>query len=156
MRLLPVAVALALAAGAAAAAWPAAPDSEIVRVRALPWHRASTPVAPAPRPPVALLFVLPSCPHCEGVVRAADAEAARLGLDLRVIAGEGPEEARAWAMRVRLRAPLVLDSARALRRALLVRFVPTLVVVGADGSAQRLVGDRGTAATRSALRTLQP
>lgn len=156
MRVVPVAVALALAAGAAAAAWPAAPESEVIRVDALPWHRAAAPAPAAPpaRPPIALLYVLPSCPHCEEVVRTADAEAARRGLDLRVIAGDRAEDANAWAMRVRLRAPLVHDSASALRRALLVRYVPTLVVVRTDGRAERLVGDRGPNATRSFLRAL--
>lgn len=82
--------------------------------------------------PAALLYVLPSCSHCDAAAVAFAKETQRRRLRALIVAGSGSAEAQEYRVRHAL-PPIATDSAREFARAAGIRLVPSLVTV-ANGS----------------------
>ena len=137
LPLMLVAVLVAAASGREPTGEPAPPSSA-----RLPWARltGAATTAPQTRRPHALLYVSATCPHCEGVARYVDSLAASAAVPLVVVSADPPSAMTAWRARTGVRAPILTDSSRAMRRALLLRFVPTLVAYDVTGEGRRVTG----------------
>jgi hypothetical protein len=149
--LLPVltaaAAAVAVVETGASAPAPAAASSATV----LPWRRVDMHREPAPATsePVVLLYVAASCPHCEGVATYTDSAAHAQGRRLLVVSADADSTMRRWRARTGVRAPIVFDTARAMKRALGVRFVPLVVAWHANGTSRRATGADRVAVRRA-------
>lgn len=108
----------------------------------LPWRRVAMGAEPAPAEgePVALLYVSATCPHCEGVATYTDSTMRAHGRRLLVVSADDDSTMRQWRGRTGVQSPIVRDSARAMKRALNVRFVPLLVAWSATGDAKAVTG----------------
>ena len=108
----------------------------------LPWGRLTGAPTAVPHTgrPHALLYVSATCPHCEGLARYVDSLAASTGVPLVVVSADAPSAMTAWRARTGVRAPILTDASRAMQRALLLRFVPTLVAWDAAGQGRRVTG----------------
>jgi hypothetical protein len=111
-------------------------------VTALPWRRVDLGTAPAPTPNerAVVLYVSASCPHCGRVSAYVDSTVRADGRRLIVLSTDPPAAMEAWATRTGVRGILARDTARAMRRALDVRFVPTMIAWDAAGRGWRVTG----------------
>lgn len=127
----------AVAAGVATLSVPRAQPVDGRRVRAalLPVERVTLgdERLALPHGRSALLYVLPSCRHCDSAVGIFGAALRRPGFQGFVIAGSGRVEAEAYRRRFGLPA-IGVDSSRGFARGAGVSLVPTLISV-ADSSA---------------------
>ena len=117
-------------------------ESPVPSEQLMPWRRTAIAASDLPsrgaRPIV--LYVSAACPHCEGVTRYVDSVARAHRRRLIVVSADADSVMARWMARTGIAAAVVRDTALAMRRALDVRFVPTLVTWRADGSALRVVG----------------
>jgi hypothetical protein len=118
---------------------------------ALPWRRMAMGTEPVPSASerAAILYVSATCPHCEGVATYADSVMRSHGRRLLVVSADTDSAMRAWRARTGVRAVVVRDSARAMKRALNVRFVPLLVAWNTNGGARSATGDDRVAVRRA-------
>jgi hypothetical protein len=130
--------ALALSRGGGTAA---ASESSL-RIQALPWKRVTFDRSALPRfeHGTVLLYVAAACPHCAGIATYLDSAAVADGRTLLILSADPANTMDAWRRRHGIRAGVVGDTAIAMRRALHVRAVPTMVAWGSDGTAHRVVG----------------
>lgn len=106
----------------------------------LDWHAVTinaVPVAP-PSPPSAMLYVVPSCPHCEGAARVFVRELTSRQSRGLLIAGSNSELADAYQRKLGIQQQIAVDSTRAFARSAAIKVVPTLVVLPTDGPARVL------------------
>lgn len=119
-------------------------DADAARVpvkSALPWSAVGDSSAPTPAAASrAILYVSAACPHCEGVARYVDSLARTAGVPLVIMSPDADSLMALWRRRTGVQAPIRRDARRAMRRALLVQYVPTLVAWDADGRGWRAVG----------------
>ncbi|MCE2942989.1 MAG: peroxiredoxin family protein [Gemmatimonadota bacterium] len=117
-------------------------ESPVPSEQLMPWRRTAIAASDLPsrgaRPIV--LYVSAACPHCEGVTRYVDSVARAHRRRLIVVSADADSVMARWMARTGIAAAVARDTALAMRRALDVRFVPTLVTWRADGSALRVVG----------------
>lgn len=117
-------------------------ESPVPSEQLMPWRRTAIAASDLPsrgaRPIV--LYVSAACPHCEGVTRYVDSVARAHRRRLIVVSADAGSVMARWMARTGIAAAVARDTALAMRRALDVRFVPTLVTWRADGSALRVVG----------------
>jgi hypothetical protein len=136
-----LAVVAGVAAFVAAQARPAGPPRNASVVPgSLDWHAVTVDGVPVGRPfrPSALLYVLPSCAHCDQAVRVFVRETNKRKLPGLLIAGSSAQEAKAYQRKLAVKRPIAVDSARVFARSAGIRVVPTLVVVPTDGPARVL------------------
>lgn len=136
-----LAVLAGIAAFVAAQARPAGPRrTASVVPRSLDWHAVAVDGVPVGHPfrPSALLYVLPSCVHCDQAVRVFVSETNKRRLPGLLIAGSRAQDAKAYQHKLALRRPIAVDSAGVFARSAGIRVVPTLVVLPADGPARVL------------------
>ena len=107
------------------------------------------------RPPFVLLYVDSHCAHCSRAAVLADSIATARGLRAVLASRDTRADADAYAQRLGLHRPLVVDSSGALLRASTTRAVPTLVLFHADCSRELIVGFIGDARYRAALAGLE-
>lgn len=88
------------------------------------------------RPPLAILYVLPSCPHCAPAVRAFDVEGRARGLRTMVLSGSGAGDVADYQRKTQLRTAIAVDSGRAFARSAGVKWVPSLILVSSAGVAR--------------------
>lgn len=131
-RISPAAVLAAVAAGAALLAASGTRDVDARRLptASLPWQAVR-----ANGSPLALrggrhevLYVLPSCRHCDSAVMTFVRARPRAGVERTVVAGSGAAKAEAYRRRFALSA-IGIDSAAVFARAAGIRLVPSLVTV---------------------------
>jgi hypothetical protein len=72
-----------------------------------------------------------------------------------MVSVDPPAAAESWRSRLRLHAPVVADTAHAMRRALLVPYVPTLVTIDRRGVARTIAGAGRRVDARHALESLR-
>lgn len=156
LRVALAALVLSLVGSTVVAGRPAADPPRTLRPTQLPLHRTSAPPSlRQPAAPAAYLFVAASCPHCVGVSRYADSLRLALGVPLVIVSLDPPDVAESWRGRTRLLAPVIADTARALRRALLIQYVPTLVTIDRQHVARTVVGAGRRVDAREALESLR-
>ncbi len=122
----------------------------------LPLHRTTAaPTLRQPRAPAAYLFVAATCPHCAGLSRYTDSLRLALGVPLVIVSLDPLDVAESWRSRTRLLAPVIADTARAMRRALLVQYVPTLVTIDRAQTTRTVVGAGRRVDVRRAMDALR-
>lgn len=128
----PAAVLAAVAAGAVllAASGTRDIDARQLLAASLPWHAVRVAGSPlvlrGARHEV--LYVLPSCRHCDSAVMTFVRAGSRSGVERTVVAGSGAAEADAYRRRFALSA-IGTDSAGLFARAAGIRLVPSLLTV---------------------------
>jgi hypothetical protein len=106
----------------------------------LDWHAVTindVPVAP-PLPPSAMLYVVPSCPHCEAAAKVFVREVTNLRSQGLLIAGSNSEVADAYQRKLGIQQRIAVDSTRAFARSAAINVVPTLIVLPTHGPARVL------------------
>lgn len=115
--------AVALVAGDAPA-----PRGQVVKaVDSLPWDQVlidGRPLTAAP-PPAAVLYVLPTCEHCDSAAVTFASAIRGIGLNGLIISASGQAPAAEYRRRLNL-PPLATDSTLAFARAAGIRVVPVL------------------------------
>jgi hypothetical protein len=88
------------------------------------------------RLPAAILYVLPSCPHCEFSARAFEDETRSRGITALVVAGSDAGDVREYRHRIGLRRAIAVDSGRSFARSARIEWVPSLVLISSSGKAR--------------------
>jgi len=94
----------------------------------------------ANRRPRALLYIQPSCVHCEPAAVLFTSETRRLRVNGLIISGSGGLEAARYARGLPI-GEIALDSTGQFRRSAGIRWVPTLVIVPPRGRPRVVVLD---------------
>lgn len=118
-----VAGAVALVSGNAPA-----PRGQVVKaVDSLPWDQVLVDGRPvsAAAPPAAVLYVLPTCEHCDSAAVTFASAIGRIGMNGLIISASGQASAAEYRRRFNLPA-LATDSTLAFARAAGIRVVPVL------------------------------
>jgi hypothetical protein len=128
-RIVAAALAIAVAGAVALPAGDApAPRGQVVKpVDSLPWNRVlldGRPVS-AVTPPAAVLYVLPTCAHCDAAAVAFAAETRAAGVDGLIISASSRATAEEYRRRFSL-PPLAIDSTLEFARAAGINVVPVL------------------------------
>ncbi|MDQ6886587.1 MAG: thioredoxin family protein [Gemmatimonadota bacterium] len=135
-------------------------------VRAAPGERERTP-APAEIPwsqldlrgrtavasgaPLAILYVQRRCPQCRRTAQIVDSLGGALGIATFLVTNDSPSVAEIYARDLRLRQPVVRDTARAFARLFRIGYVPTLITFNGAGRGARHLGSASAATFRSLL-----
>lgn len=109
----------------------------IVHARSLNWRSVTLGRQPLPSLPLpaALLYVLPSCPHCSPAVRRFVAETRGRPFTRLVIAGSDAGDVREYQERLGLAESIAMDSGRSFARSAKLEWVPSLILLSADSTA---------------------
>lgn len=117
------------------------------------------PLLPGDGRPALVLFLFSLCPRCPNEAAAVSALARQRGLDLVVVdsPAETPAIADAYATRLGLRGPLLLDHSGALATRLGLDLYPALLLVDARGIVRDVwLGETPAAAVGAAVDRLAP
>lgn len=149
-------VALLLVGGAAAAVRPAREAPRTLESASLPFDRVAPVrgVVPPAGHSAVLLFITTSCPHCIPLTRYVDSVQRARGRAVWVVTADSGAALEQWIARSGHTGPVLRDSARALQRALLVRWVPTVVALDASGTVRAVAGADQRRQVRALLESL--
>ena len=143
----------ALAIALAVISTPRFARAKVPPLDSLPWAAVARHTRPTA--PVALLYVQSRCVHCSRAGVTFDSIVSALGIDGIVVTSDSAPVADLYRAKLLLRAPIALDTARALLHALKIQSVPTLIVFGRDGASYLAVGFRDARAYRRLMLALK-
>lgn len=143
----------ALAIALAVISTPRFARAKVPPLDSLPW--AAVARHERPSAPVALLYVQSRCSHCSRAGITFDSIVASSGVNGIIVTSDSAPVADLYRAKLSLRAPIALDTVRALLHALKIESVPTLIVFGRDGARYLAVGFRDAATYRRLMSGLK-